>query len=215
MVLISLLLNLAWASSPEHESPTELAEYSARSSSRDIPIPRALVARIESQYDAFLTAAGVLNKKPYKRSMLVVGGDLISDHHGTLTENVRLATPLGGGVVDLEDLVKSARGVFTARFEAHREHQEPPADLHVYFVSHTKRRQIDGERFGAGCNTWMDLTGYYHKVLSKSGIQLYTAEQRYLSVLGGTFVLVHFSTESIGVGSLTFTDSRFPQVICQ
>ena len=73
--------------------------------------------------------------------------------------------------------------------------------------------EIDGDEFGAGCNKYMDITSFYHR--KARGFDLYTAGQRYVSVMAGTFVAVVFEKEALYVGSLTFTDSRYPDVMCE
>jgi hypothetical protein len=63
----------------------------------------------------------------------------------------------------------------------------------------------------------MEITSYYRKKnLGKGhGFDLYTADQRYVSVMGGTFVAVAFDKEALSVASLTFQDSRFPDLMCE
>ena len=47
------------------------------------------------------------------------------------------------------------------------------------------------------------------------GFELYTSDQRYLSVMGGTVVAFVFEDDALFVGSLTFTDSRYPDLLCE
>lgn len=217
-LLLALLWVLAAAASEEefHGAATaaELAEHAARTSSRDVKVPLALVSKVEKDYDAFLTHAGVVNKGTIRRALLNVRADLKQKRPGALHENARVVTPLGGGVVDLGDLVTPVRGAFSMKIEASREHGGTPENMKVFFVSRAKQRIVGGDEYGAGCDKWMDITGYFKKLMGRDGFQLYTADQRYLSVVGGTFVIVGYSKEAIEVGSISFTDSRYPQVLC-
>ncbi len=189
-------------------------EHAARTSSRDVKVPTALVTKVEKDYDAFLTNLGVINKLPYKRTLLNVRAELKQKKPGALHENARVVTPLGGGVVDLAELVTPVRGAFTARIVGTLEGGATLEDYQIFYVSRAKARTIGSETFGAGCDKWMDITTYFKKVMKGDGFQLYTADQRYLSVIGGTFVLIGFAKEAISVGSISFTDSRFPEVMC-
>lgn len=191
------------------------AEHTARTSSRDVLVPRALVARVEKDYDSFLAGLGVLNRTPVKRGLLNVRVDLTQKRGGALHENARVVTPLGGGVVDLAELVTPVRGAFFAKIEAQHEDGKAPDHMRIFYVSRGKQRSLGGATFGSGCNTWMEITSFFKKTMYADGFQLYTADQRYLSVLAGTFVVVSFAKEALSVASLTFTDSRYPQVMCE
>lgn len=207
------------AAAPSHDAhsteDSNLAQHSARTSSRDVLVPRALVARVEKDYDSYLAQLGVLNRTPVKRGLLNISVNLLQKRGGALHENSRVVSPLGGGVIDLSELVTPVRGAFFAKIESRREDGTDPENMRVFYVSRAKRRTIAGDEFGAGCNTWMEITSFFNKAMQKDGIQLYTAEQRYLSVLAGTFVVVSFAKEALSVASLTFTDSRYPQVMCE
>lgn len=198
----------------EAEQMAELAEHAARTSSRDVKVPTALVAKVEKDYDAYLTKEGVINKGSIRRALLNVRADLQQKRRAALHEDARVVTPLGGGVVELSDLITPVRGAFAMKIVATRESGGEPENMKVFFVSRSKNRSINGEQFGAGCNKWMDITGFFKKAMAREGFQLYTADQRYLSVIGGTFVIVGYSKEAIEVGSITFTDSRYSEVLC-
>jgi hypothetical protein len=60
----------------------------------------------------------------------------------------------------------------------------------------------------------MEITSYFNKTASRLGFSLYSADQRYLSVVGGTFVAVQFEKEALSVATLTLTDSRYPHLLC-
>lgn len=218
--------SLAFASDPPKEEkhdapkadnsmPTGMSEHTARTSSRDVHVPRALVARVEKDYDSYLTSQGVITKTAVKRGLLNIRVDLSAKRGGALHENARVVTPLGGGVVDLADLVTPVRGAFWAKIHAQHEDGRVLDNWRVFYVSKAKQRTIAGDTYGSGCDKWMDVTSYFNKSMAGEGFQLYTADQRYLSVIAGTFVVVSFAKEALSVASMSFTDSRYPQVMCE
>jgi hypothetical protein len=195
------------------ESSEELVERPARTSSRDIKIPRALVHQLETEYHAFLTKNEVSGKDNIKRKLLNMSVELTQKHPLALHENARVVTPLGGGVVDLAEFVTPIRGAFSMKINAKKEDGTDTSGLRVFFVSKGKTRILDGDEFGAGCDKYMEITSFYNR--KSHGFDLYTAGQRYLSVVGGTFVAVVFEKEALQVGSLTFMDSRYPELLCE
>lgn len=203
------------AASSAHERA--LPVRPARTSSRDVKIPRALVARIEREYKEHLAKLKLeANAKDgIKRHLLNLGVELTAERAGALSEDVRVSTPTGGGVIDMAEFVTPLRGAFHARFVVKQEAQERPTTSRVFFVSQAKSRILGGEEYGAGCGKFMEITTRYNKKFSSKGFDLYSTDQRYLSVLGGTFVFVDYQPEALFVGSLTFTDSRYPNLLCE
>lgn len=214
MRLIKLLLILLFIVPVAYADDFEAR--AAKQSSRDVKVPRALVARIELEYRGFLTAQQVSPKEGIKRKLLNITVELSEKRRAALHENVRINTPLGGGVIDLSEFVTPLRGAFEAKIKVNSETagEESPA-VRVFFVSHAKPRILGGEQYGAGCDKYMEVTSFFNRKMSHGGFELYTADQRYLSVLGGTFVLVAFDKEALLVGSVSFMDSRFPELMCE
>lgn len=198
-----------------HHKDESLVERPARQSSRDVKMPRALVARIEREYREFLTKQEVSLKENIRRRLMNVSVELTQKRQVALHENVRVVTPLGGGVIDLAEFVTPLKGGFRMRILGLNDKSEEIPGTRVFFVSRAKSRVIDGEEFGAGCDQYMEITTFYNKVMLPEGIELFTAEQRYLSVVGGTFVLVAFTKEELHVASVTFNDSRYPGRLCE
>lgn len=212
-VAVVFLLGLATTASAE--SGEKLSERPSSSGSRDVKVPRALVQSLETQYRAFLTKNEVSQKENLKRVLMNMSAEFTQKRDAALHENMRVVTPLGGGVIDMNDIATPVRGAFALKIKAKKEDGTEPSGLRVYFVSRAKRRNVEGTGFGAGCGKFMDVTSYFHRKMTKSGFELYTANQRYLSVVGGTFVAVAFEKEALQVGTLTFTDSRYPELLCE
>jgi hypothetical protein len=186
----------------------------ARASSRDVRLPKSLVARIERDYREFLKSQKVLETERIKRTLLDVTVDLVQEHKASLYEDVRISTPLGGGVIDLAEHVTAVRGGFKVRLTPTVGKGEPLTGIRVFYISDARVRKLAGEDFGAGCGQFMEITGYFNKSMTDGGFDVYTADQRYVSVLNGTFVITKFDTDSIRAGSVKFTDSRYPEMSC-
>lgn len=208
-----------WASEPAHDTHEEaggdFAPRVAKQSSRDVKLPRALVARIEREYREFLVTQKVAEGQPLVRKLLNVTVELSQKRAAALHENVRINTPLGGGVIDLAEFVTPVRGGFATKLRAHLEDGHDIPGLRVFFVSKGRSREVAGEEFGAGCDKFMEITSRYNQKNAGDGFELYTADQRYVSVLGGTFVMVSFVKEALQVGSVSFLDSRYPDLMCE
>lgn len=198
-------------------------ERPAATSSRDVKIPRALVHYIETQYRSFLekndsdlgTLGDGRGKPDIKRKLLNMSVELTQKQPVALQDNTRVVTPVGGGVVDLSDIVTPLRGAFSMKLLARREDGSEPVGLRLFYVSKAQKRMIDGDEYGVGCDKYMEITSYYQKRGASHGFDLYSTDQRYLSVIGGTFVAVVFEKPALYVGSVTFTDSRYPKLLCE
>lgn len=205
------------ARAAHHDQDRErMTEHHARTSSRDVKIPLALVARIEKEYKDFLAKQKDVPKKDnIKRGLLNITAELTQRNKAALNSNTRVNTPTGGGVIDLNDLVTPLRGAFRAKLIAEREDGTALPASRVFFVSRAKERTIGGESYGSGCGKFMEITSQFHKKWAKKGMEVYTADQRYVSVLGGTFVFVDYAPEALFVGTVTFMDSRYPELMCE
>jgi hypothetical protein len=196
-----------------HREP--MAEKPAKQSSRDVKIPRALVAKLEKEYREFLTQQQVMVKEGIQRKLLNVMAELTQKHEASLHENTRVITPLGGGVIDLAELVTPLRGAFSLKLIPFKESGADIDSARVFFVSQAKARNLDGDQFGSGCGKYMEITSYYNKKNKGRGFDLYSTDRRYASVIGGTFVIVNFEKEALSVASVQFTDSRYPDLFCE
>lgn len=186
--------------------------YASRSSKSTL-IPKGLIAEIEEAYRQSLKA----HEKPadkINRKLLNVRVDLTQDEHRVLQGPTRIDTPLGGGEVDLSQVLTPMIGQFDMKIEVLDDLGHSIKPDRVYFVSHSVRRKIDDKEFGAGCGVYMNVTDYFRQRMKRSGFELYTAAQRYLPVIRGTFVLVGFLPDSLRMASLTFDDSRYPDGRC-
>jgi hypothetical protein len=118
-----------------------------------------------------------------------------------------------GGEIDWNNyLNRSENGSFSVRFEFPKvEH----AEMKVFFMGWTKQFTRDGENFGSGCNTILDLTSYFQKTVLKKGLLLHTNELRYFYATAGRFYFVFYEKDKIDLAQVTFTDSSLKNKMCE
>ncbi|MGZ3773262.1 MAG: hypothetical protein ACXVCY_02155 [Pseudobdellovibrionaceae bacterium] len=126
---------------------------------------------------------------------------------------VKIFLPKGGGEIDLSQYVTGKNGSFFVGFDF------PPFEgatgKKVVFISDTKKRKIGGQIFGAGCNRYFDITEKFLKEMKGEGIKVNTTQERYISVLGGTFLLSAKKNDEVHVARISFKNSQFPSLFCK
>ena len=205
------------AAAEHHES--SLPERVAVVSARDVKVPKSLMEKLEAEYAHELKKPSEHGKtEGVKHALLGLAVDFTQESasdDGALEESARYLMQPGGGALDLAGIVGVKRAAFNVRLV--------PRDLaggdvqpsRVYFVSRSRPRKLDGQTFGDGCGKLMDLTSAFRNRFAKGGFDVYSAERRYLSTLGGTFLFARFDQSALQVVSVTFTDSRYPQLLCE
>lgn len=213
MALLLAFSSLSFAEEAENKSADWIQGY-ARRGAKENPLPPELAKKIEEDYFKATTDPKLETKKPLVRQMMTVSTEMTQEKLRALKGPTRILTPPGGGTIDLADYVTPLKGEFNMKIVVEDEHREPQAVSKVYFISGSKTREIDHEKYGAGCGKYMDVTSYFKKRMSAKGFELYTAEQRYVAVLRGTFVFVSYLPEALRIASVTFLDSRFNHWDC-
>jgi hypothetical protein len=105
--------------------------------------------------------------------------------------------------------MRGTQGTFKVFFElAELQDNEK---LHAFFISRAKKRRIDGEVWGAGCNKYMDIKWFLLNEGKTKGFEVNTTRHRHLSVLGGTF----FFAMAKQVTQVTFIDSQQSHLFCE
>jgi hypothetical protein len=125
---------------------------------------------------------------------------------------VEFKFPKGGGSVDLKNVI-SAEGSFYMSFPEEQFVKDNEL-LHIFFVSNSPKKSIDGESFGMGCGKWNDLKNSFSKLKKPEFLKLNTSGLRYLRVVAGTFVFVFRQGKNIYLDQLTLTDSRHEGELC-
>ncbi len=114
----------------------------------------------------------------------------------------------GGGEIDLSRFVTNKQGTFSIFFDANE--VKSSKHPHIFFVSKGRKRKIEGEVWGAGCKTFLNMTDFMLKQNEKTGIEVNTTRSRHLSVLMGHFI---FAADK-KLTQVTFTDSSQPSLNC-
>lgn len=126
---------------------------------------------------------------------------------------IKIKFPRGGGEVNLADYITETPGSFYVSFEypdfAGSTQQK------VIFVSKARKRRIDNQVFGAGCNQYFDITKAFAKAMLTDGIKVNTVRERYSSVLGGHFLFSAAKDGSQYLAQVTFKDSAHNHLFCE
>lgn len=125
----------------------------------------------------------------------------------------KISLPKGGGIIDLAQFVEDQNGTFYVGFDF--ADFKDAKDKKVLFVSGAKKRKIGGKIFGAGCNQYFDITDSFFKQMKSEGLKVNTTQDRYLSVLGGTFLFAAKNDTDVRIAQVTFTNSKKPSLFCK
>ena len=211
--MLTALISVFWlggfARAEHHEA--EVPERPAPTLERPVRVPRQLIERVEREFRRETKRPA---DEPVKHALMVPVVELTSIKEGTLAEDARWTLAPGGGTFDFAKLVEEFAGSFRLKLAARDLTGAPVVPTHVYYVPRAKVRRLDGETFGDGCGTILEVTSALRHRFAL-GLDLYTAGQRYLSTVGGTFLIAAFGEKVLQVAHVTFTDSRYPQLICE
>lgn len=126
---------------------------------------------------------------------------------------IAIEFPKGGGEVDLAKFIANENGSFYVGFDFPE--FEGATMKKVLFISRSKKRRIDGEVWGSGCNKAVDVTTQFLKSMEKNeGIKVNTTRHRHISVIGGTFILAATKDGQNFITQVTFTDSSHLDSLC-
>lgn len=138
---------------------------------------------------------------------------LVEKNSGVVAgEAVKISLPKGGGTVDLSRFITNKQGTFYVGFEF-PEFAEAQAKK-VIFVSNTKKRRIGSQIFGAGCNQIFDITDRFMQEMKGDGLKVNTTQERYLSVMGGTFLFAAQKGSDVFLAQVTFTNPQQAALFC-
>lgn len=222
---VYLLLILSMVSCTKNQNvDTTYRQGSVQKTSKNFLIPRSLKSEIEKRYLEFirkenpkvvLADEDIIDRIP--RDFLDIEIKLRASGPKVLSDNVKFVLPRGGGEVDLKEYVLGEKGSFFMQLAARRSSEQGHEinNLLVYYLSEAKQRVISGEKFGAGCQKFMDVTSFFSAANKSGGLQLNATQQRYLSVIGGVFYFINFDPErKIYISAVRLIDSRYPDLLC-
>jgi hypothetical protein len=127
--------------------------------------------------------------------------------------SIAIELPKGGGEIDLAKYMGLKKGSYYLNF-VFPEMQDAQFKK-VIFISQAKRRKIDDDIVGAGCNVFFDLTSSVSKNFDKEGIKLNTTRDWHSSVIGGHFLFSAKKDTQTVVSRVTFRDSAHPELFCE
>ncbi len=125
---------------------------------------------------------------------------------------VEISLPRGGGEVDLASFVTQKQGSFYVKLDFPE--FEGATLKKVLFISNSKKRKIDEQIFGSGCNVFMDISETFFKEMQKDGLKVNTTRNRHTSVLAGTFILMAKKGTESYISQVTIFDSKNPELQC-
>ncbi|MBL7556090.1 MAG: hypothetical protein JNM24_09730 [Bdellovibrionaceae bacterium] len=128
-------------------------------------------------------------------------------------ESVQYNLPRGGGTLDTAKITDGDKGTFYLKFNLN-EFSNPSA-MKVYFVSNAKKRRVDGEIFGAGCNVYFDVTKVFQKLNSGEGLKFNITDNRHISAMSGHFIFVQTEKDKVYLSQVEFTDSKNRDYLCK
>jgi hypothetical protein len=191
--------------------------------SKDFLIPVEMRKEIEKKYVEFIRKENpkiileddvLLDRIP--RDFLNIDIKLRSSASGVLSDHLMFKMPRGGGMIDLKDYVVGKKGSFYLSYNAARSNkpeERVPVNL-VYFLSEARQKTIDGEKYGVGCRSYLNVTTLFQSMEHKD-FQLNATGQRYIPVIGGVFYFIQFDAQrKIFLSAIRIIDSRYPEMFC-
>jgi hypothetical protein len=164
----------------------------------DFKIPAELWKKIDET-----AGKDTLTYVPIKVKLVEKNPDVLVD------SEVNYQFPKGGGEIDLSQVIKDQQqGTFRVSFDLSG--FENSENVQVFYVSKARKRRLQDELWGVGCNKYMDVTSFVKKKMTKDGLEVNTTKLRHLTVLGGHFIFVLKNQ----ITQVTFTDSTHPDYFC-
>ncbi len=128
-------------------------------------------------------------------------------------KNRELIFSEGGGEIDLKDFLTDRDGTFHIAFQVPSE--EGARALKVFYLSNARKKKAGHNTYGAGCNTFFDISSYAAAVMKKEGVRVNTMNGRHISVLAGTYFFVVPYDNLMRIARVTVKDSRYRSAHCQ
>ena len=128
-------------------------------------------------------------------------------------EKIVYNLPRGGGTIDLAKNAEGDRGTFLLKFGLGE--FSNLNGTKVFFLSNAKKKRIDSEIYGAGCNVYFDITSSFLKAQAAGGIKFNITSARHVSSLGGHFIFVQLEKDKVFLSQVEFTDSKNREQLCK
>jgi hypothetical protein len=118
----------------------------------------------------------------------------------------------GGGELDLATIKGAKPGSFFLGFEMPE--FEGAQSQRVLFISQSKKRKVEGEILGSGCNKVLDITAEVLKGNKEQGIKINTTRDRHTSILAGHMIFIAETEKNWLLSQVTFLDSSRADLLC-
>lgn len=128
-------------------------------------------------------------------------------------QHIQIQYPRGGGSLDLSEYTTGETGTFFFNIEI--PDLENTVIQRAFFLSQARKRKVENEIFGSGCNTFFEMGPAFFADLKLQGLKLNTARQRHISVLSGIFILTARKDNQTLVAQLNVTDSKNKYLLCE
>lgn len=128
-------------------------------------------------------------------------------------EQVDFEFARGGGKLDLAPWIGSENGTFYLKFNLQAFEQYP--SLKVYYLSSGKKRKIDDETFGVGCNKLIEITKAFKQSMALNGLALNTTRARHATVVSGHYFFVAREAKKKYITQVEITDSSQTHLLCE
>ena len=216
--LFLILINFSCSKSNDHEESFDLKNV-VREQGADFLVPSQLwdlLIIYDAKEEEFRKLKKVNEDETLKNVSLVyapISLTLIEKNPQVLTHaRIKVEFPKGGGTLDLSKYVGEKKGSFYLKFE--HEGLKKASAFGYTFLSNAKKRNVDGQVVGSGCNVFFELGNEFIKKNLDQGITLNTTKNIHSTVLGGRFVFSWFFEKNLYVSQVHFVDSKNPSLFC-
>lgn len=205
-IVFLFIAMLVLADEPSTQHNVTWNHIEVERSPREFSIPSPL-------WDQILSAAKESDKDNPVLVWMPIKVQLASVAEGILTNrNIEMNFPMGGGEVDFNQLVVGDKGSFYIKFLLDKNIE---GQTKVFFYSRAKKRKLDDDIFGAGCNVYFDISKKFLTANSGKGVKVNVTDNRHLSVLGGHLIIASKADGKIYLTQVSFTDSVQRELLCQ
>lgn len=123
-----------------------------------------------------------------------------------------LEFPNGGGLLDYSQLIQGV-GSFYISFPA-EQFEKLHEISHIYYISQSPVKKIDGESFGLGCGRWIDIREKFKKLQKNDFLKLNTTANRHLYLSAGQYIFVFRKQNQVQITHLNILDSKQQHLLC-
>lgn len=178
---------------------------------KEVKIPKIIMTNLEEELTKeSKTIAPIYLFMPIEVQFNEASSGVLKHPH------IRFNLPKGGGSLDLKNIISSTGSFYMSfppeQFEDASENT--PNLLHLYYISNSPIKKIDGENFGLGCGKIIDLKKSFDKLQESYFLKLNTSGLRYLYVTAGRYIFVFKQSLKVYMTQLTITDSRYNDELC-